>query len=197
MQYTFDDMGLKFPIQHRLKNGEIFTIDRAAASDAKKILEYLELVSGETDNLGFGRGEFNTSEEKEAELLESARTGDLCLYIKGICNDQIVSVLTFRRSNRPRLRHLGEFGLSVLRDYWGQGVGTAMLKCLIDWAETTDVYKIELRVRQDNAKAIALYKKIGFQEEGMRKSALYVHGKYFDELHMSYFKTQSQSSGSR
>lgn len=65
------------------------------------------------------------------------------------------------------MRHVGGFGISVLRCHWGAGIGTALLDGLIDWARSGGVIgKINLTVRPDNSAARALYRRRGFCPRG-------------------------------
>ena len=74
-----------------------------------------------------------------------------------------VALLTFGGGARPRTRHVGEFGISVLRAYWGLGLGGRMIGMLLAWAERGGIVrKVELRVHADNARGIALYERLGF-----------------------------------
>ena len=89
--------------------------------------------------------------------------------------------LHFAAGRRARVRHSGELGMSVGQAYWGQGVGSALLDVLIDWAEQTGVVKkINLRVRIDNERAIRLYEAKGFQHEGTLSNEMFVGGRYYD-----------------
>jgi putative acetyltransferase len=60
-------------------------------------------------------------------------------------------------------------GMSLLGDVRGQGWGRAMLQSAIDHARGAQMHKIELEVWPDNARAIALYERFGFEVEGMRR----------------------------
>ena len=93
----------------------------------------------------------------------------------------IVSTLTFSAGRRPRVRHSGELGTSVRKQYWGLGIGSLMLDTLLDWALATRIVKkINLHVRTDNQRALALYKRKGFVIEGTVRKALFVDGTYYD-----------------
>ncbi|MFO1415354.1 MAG: GNAT family N-acetyltransferase [Burkholderiales bacterium] len=77
-------------------------------------------------------------------------------------------------SSSPRRRHAGSIGMSVRDDWQGKGVGTALMKALLDLADHWFAYRrLELTVYTDNAAAIALYRKFGFEVEGtLRQYAL-------------------------
>lgn len=65
-----------------------------------------------------------------------------------------------------KLVHRAEFGIGILQAYWGQGIGYALTAACIDCARQAGYLQLELDVVADNARAIALYKKLGFVEYG-------------------------------
>jgi RimJ/RimL family protein N-acetyltransferase len=79
----------------------------------------------------------------------------------------------------------------------GQGIGTTLLRDLLDWAERdTRVTKIELRVRSTNNRAVALYRKVGFVEEGLFRRRLRLDdGTFLDDLAMAWFPVRGDSAG--
>jgi RimJ/RimL family protein N-acetyltransferase len=167
--------------EHELKDGRILAIREARVEDARAVLEYVEAASGETDFLTFGRGEFELSEAEEEDYLRGCRESDNRLYLLGLIDDRIVSILTFSAGRRSRVRHSGEFGMSVRQQYWRLGIGSLMIDRLIDWARATGVVKkINLRVRTDNLRAIALYEGKGFVIEGTLRREILLDGEYFD-----------------
>jgi len=67
---------------------------------------------------------------------------------------------------RDKLRHRAEFGVSVLRAYWGLGLGRALTEASIQCAKEAGYEQLELTVVAENERAIALYRKAGFVEFG-------------------------------
>ncbi len=68
-----------------------------------------------------------------------------------------------------RSLHKVEFGICVLREYWGFGIGRNLLQQSIQWADSNGIIKMELNVIETNEKAISLYQKNGFAVEGVLK----------------------------
>lgn len=167
--------------RYKLKNGQFMIIREANGNDARRIIEYIECVASESDNLTFGEGEFNTTVEDESKFIDTCKESENSMFLIAECNGEIVSCLTFSGGNRPRVRHYGEFGITVLRRYWGLGIGKTMIKYLIKWAhESNIIKKVNLKVRADNTKAITLYKKLGFVMEGTISRFFYHNGKFCD-----------------
>jgi putative acetyltransferase len=88
----------------------------------------------------------------------------------------------------PQVRrsHVAGIGMSVALDAQGQGVGTALMVALIDWADNwARLLRLELTVFTDNPAAIALYKKFGFQIEGTHRAYALRNGAFADVLAMA------------
>ncbi|HQR11067.1 MAG TPA: GNAT family N-acetyltransferase [Casimicrobiaceae bacterium] len=93
-------------------------------------------------------------------------------------------------SKSPRRRHAGALGMSVRDDWHRRGVGTALLAAAVDLADNWLNYtRLELTVYTDNAAALALYRKFGFEIEGTHKSYAFRHGQFVDAYAMARLKS--------
>ncbi len=168
-----------------LRDGRTVRIRRAEPDDAAAVLAYLGKVGGETVNLTFGAEGPGLSEEEEREYLTRVAASDNSLAILAVDGDEVVASLTFDGGQRQRLRHAGEFGISVLHAYAGQGLGKALLEYMLDWAQRSGVVrKINLKVRVDNLPAIRLYRNMGWVEEGRTTRDTLIDGEFNDCLLM-------------
>ncbi len=167
--------------RHILADGRTLVIREATEADARALLGYVEAISGESDYLSFGPGEFELTEAEEETILRRYQESDNQVYLVGTVGGAVVAALTFAAGHRPRTRHSGGFGLSVRKDYWGLGIGSLLVDTLIDWARGTGIVtKINLRVRTDNQRAVALYERKGFVIEGTIRREIYLDGLYYD-----------------
>ena len=83
--------------------------------------------------------------------------------------------------NRPRRRHVGRIGISVVGEWQGKGVGTALMAAVVDLADNwLNLTRLELEVYADNAAAIHLYERFGFVYEGTLRQHAFRNGKYID-----------------
>lgn len=168
-----------------LRDGRRVRIRRAEPDDAAAVLAYLCRVGAESVNLTFGAEGPGISEEEEREYLARVAASDNSLAILALDGDRIVGGLTFDGGRRERLRHQGEFGISLLQAYTGQGLGKALLEYLISWAERGGVVrKINLKVRSDNVAAIRLYERMGWVLEGRTTRDTLIDGQFSDCLLM-------------
>ena len=65
-----------------------------------------------------------------------------------------------------KVRHRADFGISVLKDYWGLGLGRALAKACIRCAKDAGYVQLELNAVAENERALALYRDLGFVEYG-------------------------------
>ena len=175
-------------IEIKLKNGKNLIVRRANVDDASKLIEYLNIVGGETDNLLFGENEFNLNEEQEKSFIENMNNKENSIMVVGVIDEKIVSVAQVSTSIRKRISHNAEIAISVKKEYWSVGVGRGVMKTLIDFAKNTGKIKnISLGVKASNIKAKELYNKFGFKEIGIHKNFFNINGEYDDEILMDLY----------
>jgi putative acetyltransferase len=86
----------------------------------------------------------------------------------------------------PRRAHAMTLGLAVPGARQGQGVGRALMGAMVDLADRwLNVVRLELTVFSDNERAIALYRKFGFEVEGTHRAYALRDGQYVDTLAMA------------
>ena len=168
-----------------LKDGSKMIIRRARKDDALQVIEFLHQVGGESDFITFGRNEFDKTVEEEERFIESISSQKNALFILAEKDGRIIGNLSFAGGPRKRVEHVGEFGVTVLKEFWGIGVGKALIQYLIDWSrENGIIRKINLRVRTDNFSAISAYENLGFVQEGISTRDLCIDGVFHDSICM-------------
>jgi len=82
--------------------------------------------------------------------------------------------------NRTRViySHCGSLGIGLLPEFRGKGIGRQLMQRAIEAAFVFGLTRIELAVRERNANAIALYKSLGFEVEGLHRNAVCIGGQY-------------------
>jgi L-phenylalanine/L-methionine N-acetyltransferase len=88
--------------------------------------------------------------------------------------------------NRGRRAHSGSIGMAVRDDFQGRGVGTALMRALMDLADNWyNLLRIDLQVYTDNEAGIHLYQRFGFVIEGTLRSYAYRDGEFVDAYYMA------------
>lgn len=135
---------------------------------------------------------YATEERWKAMLTESQALGkpDLQLVAERPAADRTLRVVGTAGLHGAgvavRRRHVMSVGLAVAADAQGQGVGRALLQALCDFADQWgQVLRMELHVYADNARAIALYRSMGFLQEGLHRGYALRAGQYVDSLSMA------------
>lgn len=96
----------------------------------------------------------------------------------------MISVHTF--PNRARRRHAGAIGISVNAEWQGKGVGTALMRAALEFADNwLGLTRLELEVFADNESAIRLYERFGFKHEGTLRQHALRNGRYVDSYVMA------------
>lgn len=168
-----------------LKNNKELIIRKAIKEDSEKMAKYKVIIGGESEYLTFGENELEIDFEKEKQGIESINKKNNSMMAVALFDGEIVGSIVFRGGERSRVKHVGEMGVTVRKAHWGVGIGSFLLQYLIEWAkETVIVRKINLRVRTDNENAIKLYRKYGFEEEGIFTRDFYVNGKFYNSMNM-------------
>ena len=138
---------------------EEFDIREATPEDAEKIIAYLAQVGGETDYLSFGKEGLPISTEEEEKFIQNINKEEHSVLYVVWKNGEIVGDASLSGFPR-RMSHRAEFGISVTKSEWGQGIGSAL--------------------RSDNRRAIQMYEKFGFRKTGISPAYFKIDGEYYD-----------------
>ena len=152
----------------------------AQASDAAQLLEYLKKVGGETDNLTFGSEGIPYIVEQEEELLRRMAASPHSRFFLALDGEQIVGNACVNGSGNPRFAHRRTLAITVLRNYWGRGIGTGLMEQMFRFSRATGAEQLYLEVRSDNERAKALYRKFGFRSFGTFPKYFKIEGNCFD-----------------
>ena len=166
-------------------NGGHGLIVRKPLDENEDIFNLIKKLSDESDNFPFTSEDFG---------LDSKNTGDFANYLNMRENSvfyvaqlegKIIGLAYLEGGKRARTAHCVNLGIGILSEFNNMGIGTILTKELIRFASEGEyIAKIDLQVKSDNIKAIALYKKCGFVPEGKISRALFIDGEFYDYLSM-------------
>ena len=172
----------------KLKNGKTAILRSPIKEDAQAMIDYLNIIGGESDFITFGKNEFSMSVEAEQDYIERINSMDNSKNVLIIIEDEIVWIASITSVQKERMKHNGTLGISIRKKYWGIGLGSEIMAYLIDWAKSNKITKkINLLVREDNIRGVKLYEKFGFEKEGLLKKDICVNGVYYNTIAMGLY----------
>lgn len=143
-----------------------FTIREAIPDDAVEILRALKIAGSETPFLVMDEKGLEMTPVEMSENLANLYESPNNLLMVALADEQVIGTASIKASSKKRIEHIGEIGISILKDYWGFGLGTLMMEELIEWAKESGVIRrLELTVQHRNQRAVHVYEKIGFKTE--------------------------------
>ena len=154
--------------------------------DAEDVLSIQREVVGEKDYFIAVSEEFNKTTEEHQEwiqkIIEHERETMFVAEIEG----KVVGWIVFKSQERKRMHHTGSFAIMLQKDCRNKGIGKLLIHELLRWAEEHPIIeKVSLGTFSTNTRAIELYKKLGFVEEGRKvKEFKFSENEYVDDVLM-------------
>lgn len=154
-------------------------------SDAEGFLHLLKRLDEETQFMMFEPGERRTKIEEQRNEIKGILLRDYETILVAEKDGQLIGYVGAYGGKYKRNRHTAHIVIGILQDFTGQGIGTKLFTELKRWAQKQKIHRLELRVMVHNERAIALYKKRGFEIEGIKRHSLFINGSYVDEYYMA------------
>ncbi len=150
-----------------LGNGKAALIRNADESDGNAVFEIFNRTHEETDYLLSYPGENSFDPEQEAQFLKEKSISPNEAELIAIVDGKIVAAAGIEPVGKKyKVKHRADFGISVLKEYWGLGLGKALTEACIQCARDAGYDQLELNVVAENDRAISLYRNSGFVEFG-------------------------------
>ncbi len=154
-----------------LKNGQHCIFRSPTGEDAEALLNYLKQTSGETAFMARYEDEITLTVDAEKEILTAILCDPERIMISAYIDGKLIANCGFSRiAPFERAKHRADFGMSIIKEFWNMGIGSVLLSALIDSAKAAGYEQLELEVVAENDRAIALYKKFGFELYGTREN---------------------------
>jgi RimJ/RimL family protein N-acetyltransferase len=126
-------------------------------------------------------------DEAFREKIAALSASDSGLYVIIERGGKIAGHAILEPRKLAAVSHVVFLTIAIHEGHQGQGLGETLMRYLVDWAKANPrIEKFELQVRSSNTRAIKLYEKLGFVEEGRKTRRLkYGPGDYQDDLYMA------------
>jgi RimJ/RimL family protein N-acetyltransferase len=159
-------------------------VRKAVPADAVALAEVIASAE-DSGMMLFGPGERRLTPEQAERMIGNFLKDSASALFVAEDTGGIAGYLIARGEDTGRTRHRAYVVTGVHHRARGKGVGTALFRRLDEWACERGLRRLELTVMTENEAAVALYRKMGFEVEGVKRDSLVLDGRYGDEYYMA------------
>lgn len=156
-------------------------------SDSEAYLNLCKEIDAESEFLLFEEGERPTTLQQQKDRIEELEGRNNSTIFVVEKEGKLIGYLIAIGGQAKRNKHSVYIVVGIKKAFTGQGIGTRLFETLEKWAKEKSVTRLELGVMSSNIAAFLLYKKMGFELEGVKKNAFYVNGNFINEYMMAKF----------
>ncbi|RJE89678.1 GNAT family N-acetyltransferase [Paenibacillus sp. 1011MAR3C5] len=166
-----------------------YTIRSANEEDAAALSQLRVKIDGETEHMDREAGEAFISVENFRILIQRDSEQERNLFLVAVADNRLIGFSRCEGIYLKRFAHKAEFGVCILKEYWGYGIGKELLRTSLAWADSAGITKMTLNVLETNKSAIRLYERFGFQIEGvLQNDKVLSDGRYYNTVVMGRFR---------
>lgn len=174
------------PQKIKLKNNKLVIIRQAQIEDAENLLNCIKTYIPQSEFIPKLEEEIKLTVEQEKDWINSFLIYDNSLLLVAEYENQIIRNIDLTGNRRKIMEHTAVIGMGMIEEWRNTGLGSALMSQIINWAKQNPILElIWLQVYSKNTLGLSLYKKMGFQENGIIKNYFKYENKYFDNLTMS------------
>lgn len=160
-------------------------IRHVCEQDDQMLADLILRIEKESDFMLYEGGERSLDARGINQKIKTVQSQENSTIIVAEDDSKLIGYVMAMGGLARRNRHSAYLVAGLLKDYRNKGIGTKMFQTLLSWAEKKGLHRLELTVIAHNDAAIALYKKMGFKVEGVKRDSLWISGKYVDEYYMA------------
>lgn len=166
--------------------GNKITIRYPAKEDVKIMRDYINALSKEQTFIRFQGEEVSLGHETKYlnSQLKRIIKKTTVMFI-AFCNNKLIGVSSIDMKDKTE-SHEGVFGISLLKEYRGEGIGKIFMKLVLEEAKRhmSQLRIVTLGIFDSNSIAKSMYEKFGFKEYGRLPKGILYRGKYVDHIYM-------------
>lgn len=150
-----------------LRNGKKCHLRNGVESDGQAVVEIFNLTHEQTDYLLSYPDENSLDAQQEGQFIKAKTESEDEIEILAVVDDIVAGTAgIFAVGRKYKVKHRAEFGVSVAKEFWGLGIGRALMEACIECARKAGYIQLELSAVAENERAISMYKSAGFVEYG-------------------------------
>ncbi|WP_245640097.1 GNAT family N-acetyltransferase [Paenibacillus dakarensis] len=160
-------------------------IREVTQTDANQLVELHKQLDEETKFMLFEPDERENNETRQSKIISSILESNNSNIFLAVKNNRVVGHLTVIGGHTKRISHRAYIVIGILKEFSSKGVGYELFNAMENWRLTTGIKRLELTVMTNNEIGIKLYKKAGFEVEGIKKNSIIIGDRYIDEYYMA------------
>ena len=162
------------PFEYTLKDGRRALIRSPQDEDIPGMLDYLCQSAGETEFiLRYPEECGKYTPEGEKALFDRINASDREAMLVCLVEGKVAGNCQIVWNQSMKTRHRASVAIALLKEFWGQGIGTRLFREMIRLAEEREqTLQMELDFVEGNTRARALYEKMGFRITGVKPNAI-------------------------
>lgn len=164
---------------------QAYIIRAIETDDARNFINLQEELFAETPFHYYGPEEQQLTVQQIKKLMADWRKGKQATILLCILNGSFTGYAYIERQQQTRTKHIAQIRVAVKQPFTNKGIGTALLTQAELWASKQKVERLEVVITTNNENALALFKKMNYQQDGLRKQAIKMSNSYLDELYYS------------
>lgn len=153
-------------------------------SDAKPFLQLQLQLDKEASYMLYEPGERTTTVREQRKAIADIQQSPSSTIFVAEHDKKLIGYLSVFGSRLQRIRHVGYITIGILEDYCNQGLGRKLLEKADHFAQSVQLHRLELTVIEENARALHVYQKCGYEQEGVRRRAIRHGHKWLNEIYM-------------
>ncbi|PAL11367.1 GNAT family N-acetyltransferase [Peribacillus simplex] len=159
-------------------------IRKASRKDAGNLAALFNHVE-DSGYMLFNPGERKATAKQMEKQLEQIEKNPPSIVLVSASGNELNGYLILLGNQMGRTRHSAKIVIGIHEKDRGKGIGTKLFQKMEEHARTNEIRRLVLSVIANNALALSLYRKMGFEKEGRKRESLLFDGKHHDEYFLS------------
>lgn len=161
-----------------------YIIRPAELDDARSLAVLLQNLKNENTSFHYDYLHTPDTSQSLRKRISSWNSKGVGQIFVAIVNGHIEGLIQVVGNMTPNLQHRAEISLGIRKEFEPFNIDTALLESAKTWAEKRHINRLELSVLKSNEFSIKRFENFGFSVEGVRKNALCINKRFYDELYM-------------
>lgn len=155
------------------------------SEDAEAFVQLIKDVENDAQYMLYEPQERKLLVEEQRERIDKIEQDQGSTIFVAEDSGRLIGYLIAIGGQTKRNSHSAYIIVGIRKEQRGKGVGTKLFQELEEWSLINGIHRLELTVVTRNEAGLALYKKAGYEVEGIKRHSLQINDEFVDEYYMS------------